>query len=103
MEGIIDGVPDVVEYTLGPRDKLLVLGCDGVFHTLGNEKVCEVAMKAWGKESKHGGVNANATAKKLCQAAKRNRGNSDDSTAAVLRLAARPEPLSRPALCGAHS
>ena len=40
----VSSVPEVLEFTLGPNDRFVVIGSDGLWEFLTNEEVCEMVL-----------------------------------------------------------
>ena len=40
----VSSIPEVLEFTLGPHDRFVVIGSDGLWEFLSNEQVCEMVL-----------------------------------------------------------
>ena len=40
----VSSIPEVLEFTLGPNDRFVVIGSDGLWEFLTNEEVCEMVL-----------------------------------------------------------
>ncbi len=72
-------VPEFAHHKLTVKAEMLVLGSDGVFETLGAEKVIALAHK-------NRSMSAKGIARKIARTATMDKNNYDDTTAVVVRL-----------------
>ncbi len=78
-DSAVIAVPEFVHHRLTVRAEALVLGSDGVFETLGAEKVIALVKK-------NCAMSAKGIARKIARTATMDKNNYDDTTAVVVRL-----------------
>ena len=68
-EQIITAEPDIIEETIGPSDKFVVLACDGVWDVMSNQEVCDFvsAKLATALRSAKGKAERSEVAKRICE------------------------------------